>query len=71
MASNRGRKISNIRWIRPGKCNCRSSATIVREIQKRTRKLKELQLRLAHPPKRGKPVKAESAQKQAQAILVG
>jgi len=46
-------------------------ATIVREIQKRTRKLKELQLRLAHPPKRGKPVKAESAQKQAQAILAG
>jgi transposase len=46
-------------------------ATIIREIQKRTRKLKDLQLRLAHPPKRGKPVTAESAQKQAQAILAG
>lgn len=46
-------------------------ATIVREIQKRTRKLKELQLHLAHPPKRGKPLTAESVQKQVRAILSG
>lgn len=46
-------------------------ATIVREMQKRTRKLKELQLHLAHPPKRGKPRTVESVQKQLQAILSG
>ena len=46
-------------------------ATIVREIRKRTRKLKELQLHLAHPPKRAKPLTVESVQKQVQAILSG
>jgi hypothetical protein len=35
-------------------------ATILREIRKRTRKLKELQLQLARPPKRGKPLPVES-----------
>ena len=44
-------------------------ATILREIGKRTRKLKELQLRLAHPPARGKAISAESAQKQVEDIL--
>ena len=46
-------------------------ATIVREIRKRTRKLKGLQLHLAHPPKRAKPLTVESVQKQVQAILSG
>jgi transposase len=46
-------------------------ATILREIRKRTRKLKELQLHLAHPPKRAKPLTVESVQKQVQAILSG
>jgi transposase len=46
-------------------------ATIVREIQKRTRKLKELQLHLAHPSARSKSLTVESAQMQAQAILSG
>lgn len=44
-------------------------ATILRELRKRTRKLKELQLRLAHPPTRGKAISAESAQKQVESIL--
>ncbi|NWG13274.1 MAG: hypothetical protein HXY20_07050, partial [Acidobacteria bacterium] len=46
-------------------------ATILREIRKRTRKLKELQLHLAHPPKRGKPLTIESVHKQVRAILSG
>lgn len=47
------------------------SATILREIRKRTNKLKEFQLHLAHPPKRAKAITVESAQKQVQAILSG
>jgi transposase len=47
------------------------SATILREVQKRTRKLKELQLHLAHPAKRAKTITVESAQKQVQAIVSG
>ena len=46
-------------------------ATLIREIRKRTGKLKDLQLHLAHPPKRGKPLTIESVQKQVQAILSG
>jgi len=46
-------------------------ATILRELRKRTRKLRELQLHLAHPPARGKPITVESAHKQVQAILSG
>ena len=46
-------------------------ATILRELRKRTRKLRELQLHLAHPPTRGKPLTVESAHKQVQAILSG
>lgn len=47
-------------------------ATILREIRKRARKLKELQLHLAHPPKRAaKQITIQSVQKQVQAILSG
>lgn len=46
-------------------------ATILRELRKRTRKLRELQMHLAHPPTRGKPLTVESAHKQVQAILSG
>lgn len=46
-------------------------ATILREVRKRTRKLRELQIHLAHPPSRGKAITAESANKQVQAILSG
>ncbi len=46
-------------------------ATILRELRKRTRKLRELQLHLAHPPTRGKPLTVESVNKQVQAILFG
>jgi len=45
------------------------SATILREIQKRTRKLKELQTQLAHPPVKGKRPTVESVQKRANEIL--
>jgi len=45
------------------------SATILREIQKRTRKLKELQTQLAHPPAKGKRSTVESVQKRAIEIL--
>jgi hypothetical protein len=46
-------------------------ATLVRELQKRTRQLKALQLHLAHPPARGKPLTATSVHQQVQAILSG
>lgn len=46
-------------------------ATLLREMQKRTHQLKALQLRLAHPPARGKLLTAESVRKQVQAILSG
>ena len=45
------------------------SATILREIQKRTRKLKELQTQLAHPPAKGKRPTVESVQKRVNEIL--
>ena len=47
------------------------AATILRELRKRSRKLRELQLHLAHPPKGGKPLTVESVQQQVQAILAG
>jgi transposase len=47
------------------------SATILREISTRTRKLRDLQVQLAHRPRAGKPVTRESAEKQVQAILSG
>lgn len=47
------------------------SATILREVRKRTRKLRELQRHLLHPPSRGKALTVESVQKQVQAILSG
>jgi len=46
-------------------------ATILRELRKHTRKLRELQIHLAHPSTRGKPITVESAHKQVQAILSG
>lgn len=47
------------------------SATILREVRKRTRKLKALQIHLAHPSRQGKPLTVESVHKQIQAILTG
>lgn len=47
------------------------AATILREVRKRTRKLRELQIHLAHPPKTGKSISMESAEKQVAAILSG
>lgn len=47
------------------------SATILREVRKRTRKLKELQLHLAHPSPKGKPPTVASVTTQVQAILTG
>ena len=47
------------------------SATILREIRKRTGKLKELQAQLAHPPAKGKRPTVESVQKRADEILSG
>jgi len=47
------------------------SATILREVQKRTRQLKELQHDLAHPSATGRPRTAEGVRKQLQAILTG
>ena len=46
-------------------------ATVLRELRKRTRKLRELQIHLAHRPARGKPTTVESVHKQTQAILSG
>ena len=46
-------------------------ATILRELRKHTRKLRELQIHLAHPSTRGKPITVESVHKQVQAILSG
>jgi len=47
------------------------SATILREIRKRTAKLKELQAQLAHPPAKGKRPTVESVQKRFHEILSG
>lgn len=47
------------------------SATILRELRKRTHKLKDLQIHLTHPPRTGKLLTVESTRKQVQAILVG
>jgi len=47
------------------------SATILRELRKRTGKLKELQAQLAHPPVKGKRPTVESVQKRAHEILSG
>ncbi|MFQ5898624.1 MAG: IS1634 family transposase [Candidatus Methylomirabilia bacterium] len=47
------------------------SATILREVRKRTRQLKVLQLHLAHPPTKGRPLTVESVTKQVQALLTG
>lgn len=47
------------------------SATILREVRKRTRKLKALQLHLAHGSPKGKPLTVESVQKQIQVLLTG
>ena len=47
------------------------SATILREVRKRTRKLGALQRHLQHPPARGKAPTGESVQKQVQTILSG
>jgi len=47
------------------------SATILREIRKRTRQLKALQHHLAHPPAKGKRITLDSVHKQVQAILAG
>jgi len=47
------------------------AATILREVRKRTRKLLELQIHLAHPAKTGPPISRQSAEKQVTAILTG
>jgi transposase len=47
------------------------SATILRELRKRTGRLKELQAQLAHPPAKGKRPTVESVRKHAQDILSG
>jgi transposase len=47
------------------------SATLLREIRKRTRKLRELQWRLAHPPAQGPTPRLASVQQQVQEILSG
>ena len=47
------------------------SATVLREVRKRTRQLKELQRHLAHPSPKGKPPTVASITKQVQAILTG
>jgi transposase len=47
------------------------TATILREVQSRTRKLGELRAHLAHPAKKGKAITRQSAEKQVQAILSG
>jgi transposase len=45
------------------------SSTILRQLRKRTRKLKALQMRLLRPPTKGKSITAESVRKQVCAIL--
>lgn len=47
------------------------SATLLREVRKRTRKLRALQLQLAHPAPKGKPRTVAAVTKQVQAILTG
>jgi transposase len=47
------------------------SATILRELRKRTQKLRALQLQLAHPAPRGKPRTVASVTTLVQAILTG
>lgn len=47
------------------------SATILREIRKRTRKLRALQLYLAHPAPTGRPPTIQAVTKQIEAILIG
>ena len=47
------------------------SATLLREMRKRTRKLQELQLHLAHPPAKGKTPQLASVRQQVQEILSG
>lgn len=47
------------------------SATILREVRKRTRKLQALQHHLAHPAPQGKPRTAASVTTHVQAILTG
>src|SRR5713101_3430786 len=47
------------------------SATILREVRKRARKLKDLQLHLARPSSKGKPPTVASVTMQVQAILTG
>jgi transposase len=47
------------------------SATILREVRKRTRKLRMLQRQLAHPAPQGKPRTVASVIKLVQAILTG
>jgi transposase len=49
----------------------KQAGTILREVTKRTRKLRELQLHLAHPPKAAKSITIASAEKQVQEILSG
>jgi transposase len=47
------------------------SSTLLREIRKRTHKLRQLQLHLAHPPAKGKTPRLDSIRQQAQEILFG
>jgi transposase len=47
------------------------TATLLRAIRKRTHKLRELQMRLAHPSARGKIPLLDSVRKQVQSILSG
>ena len=49
----------------------KQAGTILREVRKRTRKLREFQIHLAHPPKPAKPITVQSAEKQVQEILSG
>jgi transposase len=49
----------------------KQSGTILRELNKRTSKLRELQIHFAHPTKSAKCITIESAQKQVQEILSG
>lgn len=49
----------------------KQAGTILREIRKRTRKLRDLQIHFAHPPKPAKTITVTSAEKQVQAILSG
>jgi len=49
----------------------KQSGTVVRELHKRTRKLRELQIHFAHPSKSAKRITLDSAQKQVQEVLSG